>query len=56
VSLFFTYFLLTHPSHEKSSLIFIFIICWSTMKLLVLLCACTSCTEEVSKYSELHEY
>jgi hypothetical protein len=25
------------------------------MKLLVLLCACTSCTEEVSKYSEVPE-
>jgi len=56
VSLFFWYFLLTQPSRGKSSLIFIFIICWSLMKLLVLLCACTSCTEEVSNYSEVPEY
>lgn len=56
VSLFFLNFLPTQPSRGKSSLIFIFIICWSLMKLLVLLCACTSCTEEVSKFSEVPEY
>lgn len=56
VSLFFRYFLLTQPSRGKSSLIFTFVICWSLMKLLILLCACTSCTEEVSKYSEVPEY
>jgi hypothetical protein len=46
----------TQPSHGKYPLLFIFIICWSLVKLLVLLCACTSCTEEVSKYSEVPEY
>ena len=56
VSLFFWYFLLTQPSLGKYSLIFIFVVCWSLMKLLVLLCACTSCTEEVSKNSEVPEY
>jgi len=56
VSLYFLDFLPTQPCHGKYSLIFIFIICWSLMKLLVLLCACTSCTEEVSKYSKVPEY
>jgi hypothetical protein len=55
VSLFFWYFLPTQPSNGKS-LLFVFIICWRLMKLLVLLCACTSCTEEVSKNSEVPEY
>jgi 7tm Chemosensory receptor. len=56
VSLFCSYFLPTKPNLGTLSLIFIFIICWSLTKLLVLLYACTRCTEEVSKYSEVPEY
>jgi hypothetical protein len=56
VSLFLLNFLPTHPNHGKLLLVFIFLICWSLMKLLVLLCACTSCTEEVRNYSEVSEY
>jgi hypothetical protein len=56
VSLFCTYFLPTEHNLGKSSFLLLFILYWSLMKLLVLLCACTSCTEEVSKYSEIHGY
>jgi hypothetical protein len=52
-SLFGSYFIPTQQQSERTTCILIFIGCWSVMKLLVLLCACTSCTEEVSKYSEL---
>jgi hypothetical protein len=49
VSLFCSYFLPTQQTRETPILLLIFIVCWSLMKLLVLLCACTGCTEEVSK-------
>jgi hypothetical protein len=53
VSLFLVYFLPTLPSRGQSSHLYIFMTCWGLIKLLVLLRACTSCTEEVSKYSVL---
>jgi hypothetical protein len=48
VSLFCSYFVPTQQNRGKSICVFILLIYWGLMKLLVLLLACTSCTEMVS--------
>jgi hypothetical protein len=51
VSLFCSYFYPAQRKHEETVYIFLLVICWSLVKLLVLLHVCTTCTEEVSKIS-----
>jgi hypothetical protein len=52
VSLFCSYFMPMQQNHGVSICLFLLIIYWGLMKLLVLLYACTSYTEEVSKVSD----
>jgi hypothetical protein len=48
VSLFCSYFIPTHSNHVKTIYIFILVVYFDLARLLILLYACTACTEEVS--------